>query len=89
MGIFDSSRAFGARCVGISNEGLGVARIEEQGAKEDGLKVFVEEPWPLFSPGPYYPAGSGKKQSAVHFPKPAYWSGSEHMRKQALLLSYL
>ncbi|MBR5975363.1 MAG: 23S rRNA (uracil(1939)-C(5))-methyltransferase RlmD [Clostridiales bacterium] len=46
MGIFDSSRAFGARCVGISNEGLGVARIEEQGAKEDGLKVFVEDMLP-------------------------------------------
>ena len=38
MGIFDSSRVFTGRCVGISNEGAGVVRIEEKGAKEDGMK---------------------------------------------------
>ncbi|MBO4927944.1 MAG: 23S rRNA (uracil(1939)-C(5))-methyltransferase RlmD [Clostridiales bacterium] len=46
MGIFDSGRAYNARCVGLSNEGFGVARIEEKDAKEDGLKVFVEDMLP-------------------------------------------
>lgn len=46
MGIFDSSRVFSARCVGISNEGAGVVRIEEKGAKEEGMKVFVNDMLP-------------------------------------------
>ena len=46
MGIFDSNRVFNGRCVGISNEGAGVVRIEEKGAKEDGMKIFVSDMLP-------------------------------------------
>jgi len=46
MGIFDSYKALSARCVGISNEGCGVARIDEAGAKEEGMKVFVQDMLP-------------------------------------------
>ncbi|MBR4819272.1 MAG: hypothetical protein IKZ74_04370, partial [Clostridiales bacterium] len=46
MGIFDSYKALSARCVGISNEGCGVARVDEAGAKEEGMKVFVQDMLP-------------------------------------------
>lgn len=46
MGIFDSGKILKARCVGISNEGYGVARIEEESASENGMKVFVEDMLP-------------------------------------------
>ena len=46
MGIFDSGKVLKARCVGISNEGYGVARIEEESASENGMKVFVEDMLP-------------------------------------------
>ena len=46
MGLFDSNKALSARCVGISNEGCGVVRIEEKGAKEEGMKVFVHDMLP-------------------------------------------
>lgn len=46
MGIFDSGRVFTGRCVGVSNEGAGVVRIEEKGAKEDGMKIFVPDMLP-------------------------------------------
>jgi len=46
MGLFDSNKALAARCVGISNEGCGVVRIEEKGAKEEGMKVFVHDMLP-------------------------------------------
>ncbi|MEE3351723.1 MAG: 23S rRNA (uracil(1939)-C(5))-methyltransferase RlmD [Saccharofermentanaceae bacterium] len=46
MGIFDNTRVFNGRCVGISNEGAGVVRIEEKGAKEDGMKIFVADMLP-------------------------------------------
>ena len=46
MGIFDSNKVFKGRCVGLSNEGYGVVRIEEPGSEEDGMKVFVADMLP-------------------------------------------
>lgn len=46
MGFFESNKEYSARCVGISNEGMGVARISAPNEKEDGLKVFVEDMLP-------------------------------------------
>lgn len=39
-------RGLDARCVGLANDGLGVARIEDEKAKENGMKVFVEDMLP-------------------------------------------
>lgn len=46
MGFSDGKKGFAARCVGLANDGLGVARIEEPDAKENGMKVFVEDMLP-------------------------------------------
>ena len=42
MSIFEE-KTYHAKCGGLSNEGLGVARIESDKAKENGMKVFVED----------------------------------------------
>lgn len=42
----DLRKGLNARCVGLANDGLGVARIEDEKAKENGMKVFVEDMLP-------------------------------------------
>ena len=46
MGIFDSNKTLFARCTGLSSDGVGVARIEDPQARENGMKVFVEDMLP-------------------------------------------
>ncbi|MBQ4185759.1 MAG: 23S rRNA (uracil(1939)-C(5))-methyltransferase RlmD, partial [Clostridiales bacterium] len=46
MGLFENNKEYSGRCVGVSNEGAGVVRIEEKGAKEDGMKIFVPDMLP-------------------------------------------
>jgi len=42
MGIFEE-KTYQAKCGGLSNEGQGVARVESDREKENGLKVFVDD----------------------------------------------
>ncbi len=42
MGIFEE-KTYQVKCSGLSNEGQGVARIESDREKDNGLKVFVDD----------------------------------------------